>query len=289
MRKLIAFFANINELIMLKHTIFALPFIAISMIVSLKLYGSEDIKPTIFLLGALAAFSARSFAMGVNRFLDIDIDIKNPRTKNRPSVDGRISSNTQIIFIVLNALLFILTAFLINKTAFYLSIPVLLILALYSYTKRFTYLAHLFLGLSLGLAPLAGDIAISGSIHFYSILLFVGVAFWVAGFDILYSLQDMQFDKEEGLFSIPSKFGIKKSFIIVHIFHLITSICWIYFIYYISLGVIAYIGVILCVMMLIYENKIARDSMKNIDKAFFTTNGYIGIILFTSILLDIKL
>jgi 4-hydroxybenzoate polyprenyltransferase len=158
---------------------------------------------------------------------------------------------------------------------------------MYSYTKRFTSFAHIFLGLSLGLAPLAGDIAISMDIHLWSIILFFSVMFWVAGFDILYSLQDINFDKQEGLYSIPSKYGIKKSFIIVHIFHIITSILWILFAYIVSLGYIAYFGISFAIFLLIYENKIAREDMKNINKAFFTINGYIAILFFISIFIDI--
>lgn len=286
MKKIITLLIDINELIMLKHTIFALPFIAISMLISFYLYGQQNIQIMTFVLGAIAAFNARSFAMGINRFLDMDIDIKNQRTKNRPSVDGRISPKIQLIFIIVYAFIFILSAFFINKTAFYLSVPVLFVLAFYSYTKRFTYLAHLFLGLSLGLAPLAGDIAISQSIHIWSIFLFLGVVFWVAGFDILYSIQDIEFDDNENLHSIPSRFGIKVSLWIVHIFHTLTSIFWIYFAYYLSLGIISWFGLSFSIIMLIYENKIVRQDINNINKAFFAINGYISIVFFITILLD---
>jgi 4-hydroxybenzoate polyprenyltransferase len=286
MGKLIVFFKNINELIMLKHTIFALPFIATA--ISIAIYKTSYIvNINILFLSLISVFGARSFAMGVNRYLDRKIDIDNPRTKNRPSVDGRISSKIQIILIFVYALIFIISTYFINQTAFYLSMPVLAILAIYSYTKRFTAFAHIFLGFAIALAPLAGDIAISTQIHIWSIILFFSVLFWVAGFDILYSIQDIDFDKKAKLHSIPSKYGIKKSFFIVHIFHFITSILWILFIYHLDLGFIAYFGISFAIIMLIYENKIAKDDIKNINKAFFTVNGYISVLFFISILLDI--
>ena len=194
---------HFSELVMFKHSVFSLPFIFIAMLVAAEGWFGWRL----LLLGTLAAVTARNFAMGVNRYLDRDIDILNPRTKGRPSVDGRVSNTQMIGFIVVNAIFFIVVAYFVNTLAFQLSIPILLVLGAYTFFKRFSALAHLILGVSLGLAPIAGVVAVSGEITVWSLYLAMGVMFWVAGFDLLYSLQDMEFDKANNLHSIPSKLG----------------------------------------------------------------------------------
>lgn len=272
-----------NELVMFKHSIFSLPFIFIAMITAAQ--GWFGFKLLVF--GILAAISARNFAMGFNRYLDADIDALNPRTVNRPNVDGRLNSKQIFIFTFLNALLFIIVAFFVNPLAFTLSFPILLIIGSYSYFKRFSYLAHLILGVSLGLAPIAGVVAVSQTITLWSIFLSIGVMFWVAGFDLLYSLQDIEIDKKLGLHSIPSKFGVKNTMIISKLFHIFTVIFWFLFVIYAKLSGFAYFAVIISLIMLSYEHYIVNKDFKKIDKAFFTVNGYLGIIFFIFILLDI--
>ncbi len=273
---------NINELVMFKHSIFSLPFIFIAMIVSAN--GWFGFK--LLFLGILEAVSARNFAMAFNRYVDRDIDKKNPRTANRPSVDGRVSERMMIGFIILNGAIFILVAYFINSLAFLLSFPILIILAIYSYFKRFSSLAHLFLGLTLGLAPLAGVIAVQESITTWSIFLSIGVIFWVAGFDLLYSLQDIEFDKKAKLHSIPVKFGREKSFIISKIFHSFTILFWLLFAYFANGGVFIYLAVFISAIILFFEHKIVIKDFKKIDRAFFTLNGYLGIIFFILTVLD---
>ena len=276
---------NINDLIVFKHSIFSLPFIFIAMLLSSK--GVFTL--TLFILCILAALFARNFAMAFNRLVDIDIDAKNQRCKTRPSVDGRLSKKFILLFTILNAFLFCLNAYFINDLSFKLSLPFLIILAFYSYTKRWTYFAHLFLGLALGLAPIAGDIAISSSISLWSIFLALGVLFWVAGFDILYSLQDMDFDKKEKLFSIPAKFGIQKSLHISAFFHILTIIFWLISIFVYQSSYILYIGVFLSFLMLVYEHYLVRQNVENIDKAFFVVNGYLGFIFLFFTILEVYL
>lgn len=196
---------HLSEMVMLKHSIFSLPFIFIAMLVASNGWFGWKL----LILGTLAAISARNFAMGVNRYLDRDIDILNPRTKDRPSVDGRISNLTMQIFILINGVIFVAVAYFINPLAFKLSFPILIILGAYTLFKRFSSMAHLILGLTLGLAPIAGVVAVLGEITTWSLYLAGGVLFWVAGFDLLYSLQDIEFDKKNGLHSIPSQFGAK--------------------------------------------------------------------------------
>lgn len=278
---------DINELIMFKHSIFALPFIFIAMIVYAKeLNGSLWFGWTLLVLGLLAAVSARNFAMAFNRYADRDIDQYNPRTATRPSVDGRVGSGNMKFFILLNALIFCVVAYMINPLAFYLSFPILGILAGYSLFKRFSPYAHLVLGLSLGLAPIAGAVAVGETIPLWAILLSLGVMYWVAGFDLLYSLQDMEYDQENGLFSIPSRFGKDATFFISRLFHAQTILFWLLFVITAKLGLLAYIGVAISAMILYAEHRIVIKDFSKIDRAFFTLNGYLGIIFFIFIVCD---
>jgi len=267
---------------MFQHSIFSLPFIFIAMIVAADGWFGWYL----LLMGALAAVTARNFAMGLNRYADRDIDAKNPRTASRPSVDGRISSKAILAFTILNALGFILIAYFINPLAFYLSVPILAVLGSYSYFKRFSALAHIILGVSLGLAPIAGVVAVEASIPVWSLLLSAGVLFWVAGFDLLYSLQDIDFDKKEGLHSIPSRFGAKNTFKIAQFFHLLTIIFWSLFVVEAGLDIFAYVAVVFSALMLGYEHYLVNKDFNKIDKAFFTINGYLGIIFIVLIILD---
>jgi len=280
--------AHFSELVMFKHSVFSLPFIFIAMIVA----SSHDSDSgwfgwKLFFLGILAAVSARNFAMGVNRYLDRDVDILNPRTKGRPSVDGRVSNTQMVGFIVINAILFILVAYFVNTLAFQLSLPILAVLGAYTLFKRFSALAHLILGVSLGLAPIAGVVAVSGEITLWSVYLATGVMFWVAGFDLLYSLQDMAFDKANGLHSIPSRFGAKKTMWIARVFHLLAVVFWAYFVYEAGLGFWAQLAVLFSALMLTYEHYIVNKDFTKIDKAFFTVNGYLGFVFLILIILEV--
>lgn len=278
---------DISDLIVFKHSVFALPFIFVAMIVSSKAQsGTLWFGFNLFILGLLAAVSARNFAMAFNRYADRDIDKYNPRTANRPSVDGRIGTTNMQLFIALNALVFIGVAYLINDLAFYLSVPILIILGGYSLFKRFSPYAHLVLGVSLGLAPIAGVVAIQESIPLWSILLSIGVMYWVAGFDLLYSLQDMDYDKANGLFSIPSRFGKDATFFISRLFHAQTVLFWFLFVMSAELGFFAYMGVLVSAVVLFFEHRIVLKDFSKIDRAFFTLNGYLGIIFFVLIFLD---
>ena len=267
---------------MFKHSIFSLPFIFIAMIVSAKGWFGVGL----LVLGVLAAISARNFAMGLNRYADIEFDGKNPRTANRSSADGRLDASSIFIFTAVNALVFVVTAYMINSLAFYLSFPMLVVLGSYSYFKRFSALAHIVLGLSLGLAPIAGSIAVEAAIPMWTVLLSLGVMFWVAGFDLLYSLQDIDFDKEHGLHSIPSKYGAEATLFISSIFHTITVLFWAMFVWSAGLGGFAWLAVIMALAMLSYEHYLVRKDFTKIDRAFFTINGYLGIVFLVFIILD---
>ncbi|MCT7631043.1 4-hydroxybenzoate polyprenyltransferase [Aliarcobacter butzleri] len=282
MKKLMKKLNDFSELVMFQHSIFALPFIFIAMVVVAN--GWFGFK--LLILGVLAAVTARNFAMGFNRYMDRDIDALNPRTVNRPNVDGRISANAMFIFVVVNALLFILVAYFVNDLAFILSLPILIIIGSYSYFKRFSYLAHIILGISLALAPIAGVVAVSENIPLWVIFLSIGVMFWVAGFDLLYSLQDIEVDKKLGLHSVPSVFGVEKTMLFSKVFHALTVIFWLLFVIYSSSSYFAYLAVIISALMLSYEHYLVNKDFKKIDRAFFTVNGYLGIIFFLLIVLD---
>ena len=273
---------DFNELVMFKHSVFSLPFIFIAMVVA----ADGWFGTWLFFLGVGAAISARNFAMGVNRFADIDIDTKNPRTSSRPNADGRLDSSSILIFITVNALVFMIISYMVNSLAFELSIPILLLLASYSYFKRFSSLAHIVLGISLGLAPIAGVIAVEAIIPAWSVLLSFGVVFWVAGFDLLYSLQDIDFDKKNALHSIPAEFGAEATLFISAIFHMLSVIFWTMFVWVAGLGFFAFMAALGSGIVLAYEQKLVRKDFKKIDRAFFTLNGYLGIAFLALIIFD---
>jgi len=267
---------------MFEHSVFSLPFIFIAMVVAADGWFGFSL----LFLGILAAVSARNFAMGVNRYADRDIDGKNPRTSNRPNVDGRLDAASILIFIGVNALVFVAVAYMINSMAFSMSVPILFVLGSYSYFKRFSHMAHIVLGVSLGLAPIAGVVAIEAAIPPWSVMLSLGVIFWVAGFDLLYSLQDIEFDKQNNLYSIPSKFGSEATLFISVLFHSLSVIFWALFVWVASLGFSAFLAVVFSALMLGYEHYLVRKDFSKIDRAFFTVNGYLGFVFFALIVID---
>ncbi len=282
MEKIIQKAKDFNELVMFEHSVFSLPFIFIAMIVAADGWFGF----WLLFMGIGAALSARNFAMGVNRYADRDVDAANPRTANRPNVDGRLDSSSIMIFIIVNAVVFIIIAYMINSLAFWLSFPILFVLGSYSYFKRFSSLAHIILGVSLGLAPIAGVIAVEASIPLWAVLLSLGVIFWVAGFDLLYSLQDIEFDKENNLYSIPSRYGAEATLFISALFHMLSVIFWLLFVWASDLGFFAYVAAIGTAFVLAYEQKLVRRDFTQIDRAFFTVNGYLGIAFLFFIILD---
>lgn len=282
MKRLAKKLQDFNELVMFQHTVFSLPFIFIAMIVAADGWFGF----TLLILGMLAAISARNAAMGFNRYVDRVFDVDNPRTAGRPSVDGRLNPASIAIFTAVNALVFMAVAYFINDLAFYLSGPIIIVLLSYSYFKRFSSMAHVVLGISLGLAPIAGAVAVTGTIPLWSVWLSIGVMFWVAGFDLLYSLQDMEFDRERGLHSIPSRFGSAATLKISALFHLLAVLFWALFVGEADLGYFAAAAVVFSALMLTYEHYLVRRDFTQIDRAFFTVNGYLGFVFIGLIILD---
>lgn len=282
MKRLAKKLQDFNELVMFQHTVFSLPFIFIAMIVAADGWFGF----TLLVLGVLAAISARNAAMGFNRYVDRVFDVDNPRTAGRPSVDGRLNPASIAIFTAVNALVFMAVAYFINDLAFYLSGPIIIVLLSYSYFKRFSSMAHVVLGISLGLAPIAGAVAVTGAIPLWSVWLSIGVMFWVAGFDLLYSLQDMAFDRERGLHSIPSRFGSAATLKISALFHLLAVLFWALFVGEADLSYFAVAAVVFSALMLTYEHYLVRRDFTQIDRAFFTVNGYLGFVFIGLIILD---
>ena len=276
----------ILETIKFSHTIFALPFAFIGAILAKRGIPSWD--KILWIL--IAMVGARSGAMATNRLFDYKFDRENPRTKNWPLVKGEISFIFLIIFTIISYSIFVFSAYMLNKLCFILSFPVIFILSFYSLTKRFTPFSHLFLGFAISLAPVGAWIAIKGEINWQPFLISLAVMFWIAGFDVFYALQDMEFDRKVGLYSIPAKYGVKKSLLISKIFHAIMFICLIYTIPVFKLGVIYTTGVIITAIFLVYEHSLVKENdLSKINKAFFTANGYISITLFIATLIDIIL
>ncbi|EAI9131416.1 4-hydroxybenzoate polyprenyltransferase [Campylobacter upsaliensis] len=279
---------DILELVVFKHSIFALPFLLSAMIVASKLKNdSVWFGFSALILGIICAVSARNFAMATNRLMDEDIDKDNPRCKDRPNISGRIGKMSVWGFILINALVFIVCSYFINPLAFYLSFPVLFLLAFYSAFKRFSSLAHLVLGFCLGLAPVAGSIIVLGEIHLFSVILCLGVTFWTAGFDLLYSLQDMEYDKKVGLHSVPAKFGANATLFISTFCHFLATLFWLLFVWVAPLGGLAFFGVLICGAILMAEHLIVRKNFAHIDRAFFTLNGYLSVVFFIFVLVDL--
>lgn len=272
------------EMIKFSHTVFALPFAFTGAVLAAG--GFPTAYQAFWIL--MAMVGARTAAMGMNRVIDAEIDARNPRTAGRAIPAGLIGKGTAVAFIVISILLMLYAAHRLNPLCLYLSPVALFFLVLYSYCKRFTALAHVVLGICLAAAPLGAWIAIRGSVDLPAVLLGLAVLFWVAGFDILYALQDLEFDKGAGLHSIPSRFGVNGSLWIARLFH-VTMVALLAGLYVSAgLGVWYLAGFVLCVAMLLYEHWLLRGGdLSRLDAAFFAMNGYISITLFVATFVDV--
>ncbi|MDU7692924.1 MAG: UbiA-like polyprenyltransferase [Helicobacter sp.] len=277
------------DLVVFKHSIFSATFGGVAICaVFLKPLDLSDLEIyKILFLCVICILSARNFAMGFNRLVDAKIDILNPRTKDRPSANGAIPKPALSAFCIINALIFIGASFFINNLAFVLSPFFIIILGGYSFFKRFSSSAHFILGLSLSLAPIACTIAFLGHVPLWSIALSAGVGLWVSGFDLLYSIQDMDFDKKMGLFSIPAKLGAHKSMIISRLCHIGSVALWGYFLILIDSAIFGFLGLLASALMLIYQHILVAKNLLNIPKAFFVVNGYLGFIFLFAMILEL--
>ena len=278
--------AIILEMIKFEHTIFAMPFALISALVAAK--GIPDYSTLGWIVVAMVG--ARSAAMAFNRIADAKIDAKNPRTASRALPRGLISTGAAWLFTIVSAAILVLAAYMLNPLAFGLSPVALAAVALYSYTKRFTSLSHVWLGLCLGIAPVGAWIAVKGSIGFPSMVLSAAVIMWTAGFDIIYSLQDMDFDRKMRLFSLPERFGPRAALFISGLFHLFMIGLLVWFGNLCRMGDFYYAGVAIIALILMLEQKmVTYKDFSRANTAFFTMNGCVSILLLLFVIADVFL
>ena len=269
------------EMIKFSHTIFALPFALTGALLAAG--GLPTIHQTVWII--LAMVGARTAAMAMNRLIDARIDALNPRTAVRAIPAGKIGKGLTLFFIIAATALMFLAAQMLNPLCLKLAPVALFFLLLYSYCKRFTALAHVVLGICLAAAPIGAWIAIRGTIDTPALVLGAVVLFWVAGFDILYALQDLEFDRSAGLHSIPVLLGVKGSLWAARIFHLIMIGLLFALFNIMQLGTFFLAGILAAVAMLLYEHWLLKDgNLDKLDAAFFNMNGYISvaIVLFTA-------
>jgi 4-hydroxybenzoate polyprenyltransferase len=303
-----ATFKNYLSLVKFSHTIFAMPFALIGFVLasrekliisytdSFRDYvrtswsSSNDSKPLwlIFILVILCMVFARSAAMAFNRYLDRQFDAKNPRTAIREIPKGIISANNALVFTIICCILFVVCCYLLNTAVLILSPIALFIILFYSYTKRFTPLCHLVLGLGLALAPIGAYLAVTGNFNLLPILFAFTVLFWVSGFDIIYSLQDEEFDKSQRLHSIPAAVGKKKALTISELLHLFSAACVVAAGVYGHFGWLYWIGVSVFIGMLIYQHSIVKpDDLKRVNIAFMTANGIASVVFAVFVIADL--
>jgi 4-hydroxybenzoate polyprenyltransferase len=303
---------NYLSLVKFSHTIFAMPFALIGFFLGIKspieLYtGQWNLNKTIgweyditnfvvwqttlkFFLIIFCMIFARSAAMAFNRWLDKNFDAKNPRTSIREIPSGIIKANNALLFVFANCLLFIACCFFINKICFYLSPVALFVVLFYSYTKRFTALCHLVLGVGLSLAPIGAYLAVTGEFALLPIFFSFIVLFWVSGFDIIYALQDEEFDKTNQLHSIPAALGKAKALQVSNLLHILSAACVITAGVYGSFGYWYWIGVAIFTGLLIYQHTLVKSTdLRKVNMAFFTTNGIASVVFAIFVILDLFL
>lgn len=296
------------SLIKFSHTIFAMPFALIGFFLAVRLipgqvnlndgigwgneYGPLFSKNYLlkFFLVVLCMVFARSAAMAFNRYLDRHFDAKNPRTAVREIPTGDISARNALLFTIVSCLFFIICTWYINRLCFYLSPVALFVILFYSYTKRFTALCHLVLGVGLSLAPIGAYLAVTGEFAVLPILFSFTVLFWVSGFDIIYALQDEDFDKSQNLHSIPAAAGKKKALMISRLLHVFSGACVIAAGVYGDFGVLYWIGVSVFIGMLLFQQSIVKpDDLRRVNIAFMTSNGIASVVFSIFVLLDLFL
>ena len=302
---------NYLSLVKFSHTIFAMPFAMIGFFLGvqyinaipfihtsnvvwddIRIFGRAYLDSTnfyfSFFLVIICMITARSAAMAFNRYLDRNFDARNPRTAIREIPKGIISANNALIFTLVSCALFLVTCFFINKICFFLSPVALFVILFYSYTKRFTPLCHLVLGLGLSLAPIGAYLAVTGRFDVLPILFSFAVIFWVSGFDVIYALQDIEFDRSQNLYSIPATLGKTKALHVSELLHFLSAACVItagiyggfHWLYWSGIGVFA--------GMLIYQHSIVKPSdLSRVNIAFMTANGIASVVFGVLVIADL--
>ncbi len=279
--------SNYLSLVKFSHTIFALPFAIIGYFLAIT-FTEAKFDLQLFAFVILCMIFARSAAMGFNRYIDRKIDEQNARTAVREIPAGIVRPTAALIFVITNCILFITTTYFINPLCFYLS-PVALIVVLgYSLTKRFTALCHLILGLGLSLAPIGAYLAVTGEFNWLPLFFSFAVLFWVSGFDIIYALQDEEFDRSKNLKSIPVWLGKKGALMLSNILHVISGLFIIYAGVYAKFEVWYWIGTSFYCLLLFYQHTLVKpNDLSKVNIAFFTTNGIASVVFAVFVLLDL--
>jgi len=274
---------NYLSLVKFSHTIFAMPFALIGFVLGLRYHfihqTTVDQVWLKFILVLVCMVTARSTAMAFNRYLDRHFDKLNPRTAIREIPAGIIKAEKALVFIGINMAIFITATYFINTICFYLSPVALFLILFYSYTKRFTYLCHLVLGIGLSLAPIGAYLAVTGSFDVLPLLFSFAVIFWVSGFDIIYALQDIDFDQSQSLYSIPSQWGLKQSLSISRVLHVLSASLVIAAYFVGGFHILYLFGLLIFIGMLIYQQSIVKPyDLSKVNLAFMTANGIASIV-----------
>ena len=289
MKKLLRRANDYLSLVKFSHTVFAMPFALAGYFLGTT-YPGYRFSITTFILVLACMVLARSAAMGFNRYADVRFDSLNPRTSGREIPSGKISRNHALVFVIISSLLFITTTAFINRLTLILSPVALFIVLGYSYTKRFTPLSHLVLGLGLSLAPAGAFIAVTGTLVLLPVIYSFIVLTWVSAFDIIYSLQDDQFDRETGLYSIPAVMSRNRALAISTALHVLTVILVVVAGLLGKAGVIYWAGALVFIAMLTYQHLIVKpDDLSRVNLAFGTTNGIASIIYGAAVIVDLLL
>ena len=269
-----------------EHSIFALPFALCGAMLAAN--GLPAVHQLAWIIVAMVA--ARSAAMAFNRLADVSMDAANPRTRTRALPAKELTPQFVSSFVVVSCAIFVFAASQLNRLALLLSPVALAVVLLYSYTKRFTRWSHLVLGLALGIAPAAAWIAVRGTLDPRILLLTAAVTFWVGGFDVLYSCQDYDFDRQTGLHSVPRYWGIARALGIARVFHLLMLLLLITLVLAFGLGKLAVAGIVVVALLLVYEHSlVSADDLSRLNAAFFTMNGVISVLFFFFIAGDLLL
>ncbi len=289
---------NYLSLVKFSHTIFAMPFALIGFVLGLRYnwinhQAFEQVWLKFFLV-IVCMVTARSTAMAFNRYLDRHFDKLNPRTAIREIPAGIIKAEKALVFIGINVAIFIVATYFINTICFYLSPVALFVILFYSYTKRFTYLCHLVLGIGLSLAPIGAYLAVTGSFAVLPLLFSFAVIFWVSGFDVIYALQDIDFDQSQSLYSIPSYWGLEKALNIARVLHVFSALFVIIAFYIGGFHILYLLGLAVFIGMLLYQHSIVKPTdLSKVNIAFMTANGIasvvFGVIVIASIFIQIYL
>jgi 4-hydroxybenzoate polyprenyltransferase len=276
------------EMIKFEHTLFALPFAFVGAI--LGAVTMEKRLPEWSECGwiLLAMVGARTAAMGLNRVIDKAIDGRNPRTAMRAIPAGLLKSKDVLIFIVISLILLFWAASQLNSLSLKLLPLAVFLLVFYSYTKRFTWACHIVLGLTIGLAPLGGWVAVTGSVTWTANILYITVALWTAGFDVIYACQDVDFDRKEGLHSIPARFGISRALGIARMLHALTAAGFALLLILTDLSWWYFAGMVVAAVLLLYEHRMVKpNDLSKLNAAFFTMNGVLSAVIFVFTFIDL--